>query len=90
MFFLLGFISAVFLFFLRGERLIREGALFFYKNKSLFKLKEEIEEELKDLLSEIKMEREALQSLKLEARFLADKLEALIIRGSALKDRDSQ
>lgn len=90
LFFSLGFIGIVFLFFLRRERLIKEGALFFYKNKSFFELKREIEEELKDLLNEIKMEREALQSLKLEAELIAEKLEALILRGDRLKDRDNQ
>lgn len=88
LFFLLGFISALFLLFLRRERLIREGALFFYKNKSFFELKDEVEEELKSLLNEIRMEREALRNLKLEAELVADKLEALILRGEKLKDKD--
>ena len=76
--FAFGFFVASLIFILRWERLIKKGAFFFYKNKSLFDLKIEVEEELKDLLAEIKMEREAFQQIKKEAELLADRLEALI------------
>ncbi len=87
--FALGFLSASLLLFWRSERLLRSGALFFYKNKSVFELKEDVEEKLNDLLREIRMEREALERLKLDAELLADRLEALILRGSSLKDEEN-
>lgn len=86
--FILGFIVALSLYYLRVERLVRSGALFFYKNKGLFELKEEIEEELKDLLNEVRMEREALKSLKLEAELLSERLESLILKLDSLKKED--
>ncbi|MBC7330987.1 MAG: hypothetical protein H5T91_00960 [Synergistetes bacterium] len=70
------------------KRLIKSGAVFFYKNKHLFELKEEIEEELKELLNEIRMERSALESLKMEAELLAERLESLIVKIESLKNRD--
>ncbi len=76
--FALGFFVASFIFIMRGERLAKKGAFFFYKNKSLFELKREVEEELNDLLTEIRMEREALEKIKKEAELLADRLESLI------------
>ncbi len=76
--FALGFLVASFIFIMRWERLAKKGAFFFYRNRSLFELKREIEEELNDLLTEIKMEREALERIKKEAELLADKLESII------------
>lgn len=82
--FVVGFLCALLIFFLRSLRLTKSGALFFYRNKSFFELKEEIEEKLNDLLTEIRMEREALERLKLDAELLAEKLEALILKANSL------